>query len=143
MPNGMGMPFTHAAGAQGYVPLVMHSAHTIDPTTRQAVHAFIERVASQYPLKEVILFGSRARGEAPPDSDADVAIVLDDPQGAFIQTKLDMADIAFDVLLETGIHIQPLPIWNGEWRQPDTWLNPELLHNIARTGISLWQAPPN
>jgi len=28
-----------------------------------------------------------------------------------------MADIAFDVLLETSIYIQPLPIWEDEWAQ--------------------------
>lgn len=116
---------------------------TVDPTTRNAIQAFIERVASRYPLHEAILFGSRARGDARPDSDADVAIVLEGPEGSFIQTKLDMADIAFDVMLDTGIRIQPLPIWTDQWRQPDTWLNPELLDNIAHTGIHLWQASPN
>lgn len=125
----------------------MLSAQAIDPTTRKAIRTFIERVASRYPLKEAILFGSRASGKARPDSDADVAVVLDGPQGAFMKTKLEMADIAFDVMLETGIRIQPLPIWSGQWNHPDTWLNPELLHNIARTGIPLWQRsstrPPN
>lgn len=122
----------------------MFPAHSaVDPTTRNAIHAFIERVASRYPLQEAILFGSRARGEARPDSDADVAIVLEGPEGSFIQTKLDMADIAFDVMLDTGIRIQPLPIWTDQWRQPDTWLNPELLDSIAHTGIHLWQASRN
>lgn len=123
----------------------MLSAHnqTVDPATRNAIHVFIERVTSRYPLHEAILFGSRARGEARPDSDADVAIVLDGPEGSFIETKLDMADIAFDVMLDTGIRIQPLPIWTGQWCQPDTWLNPELLDTIARTGIHLWQTSSN
>lgn len=115
----------------------------VDAATRAAVHAFIERISAQYPLREAILFGSRAHGLARPDSDADVAVVLDGPEQSFMQTKLDMADMAFDVMLDTGVRIQPLPVWAGQWRNPDDWLNPELLHNIARTGIPLWQARPN
>lgn len=52
-------------------------------------------------------------------------------------TKLEMADVAFDVLLETGIHISPLPIWQDEWEHPDTYSNPALLRYIDREGIRL------
>jgi antitoxin ChpS len=46
-----------------------------------------------------------------------------------------MADLAYDILLETGIRIQPLPIWEEEWAHPDAYSNPHLLHNIEREGI--------
>ena len=45
------------------------------------------------------------------------------------------ADIAFDVLLETSIYIQPLPIWEDEWAHPEKHSNPRLLENIQREGI--------
>jgi hypothetical protein len=45
-----------------------------------------------------------------------------------------MADVAFDVLLETGINITPLPVWLDEWEHPKTSSNPALLRNIAREG---------
>jgi hypothetical protein len=48
-----------------------------------------------------------------------------------------MADEAFDVLLETGVRIQPLPIWEDEWADPDHYANPRLLKNIAREGLRL------
>ena len=48
-----------------------------------------------------------------------------------------MADLAYDVLLETGIRIQPLPIWEEEWEHPEAYSNPHLLPNIAREGIRL------
>jgi antitoxin ChpS len=41
------------------------------------------------------------------------------------------------VLVETGIRIQPLPIWEGEWLRPDTYSNPHLLKNIAKEGLTL------
>ena len=59
------------------------------------------------------------------------------PPGEFVSTKLEMDDLAYEVLLETGIRIQPLPVWLSEWNHPDTYSNPHLLKNIAREGIRL------
>ena len=58
-------------------------------------------------------------------------------RGAFVDTKLAMADIAYDVLLETGVHIQPLPIWEDEWEHPESYSNPRLLQIINGVGIRL------
>lgn len=108
----------------------------LPPLTRQAMQAFVERVAAQYPMSRAILFGSRARGTERPDSDADVAVLLKG-HGHFLRTKMAMADMAFDVLLDTGIRIQPLPIWENQWAHPEQHANPELLKNIEREGIPL------
>ncbi len=102
-----------------------------------ATRAFIAKVASQYDLAGVILFGSRARNTHRSDSDADVAVLLRGYPGKFVTTKLAMDDLAYDVLLEMGIRIQPLPIWEEEWNHPETYSNPRLLHNIEREGIWL------
>lgn len=48
-----------------------------------------------------------------------------------------MADVAYDVLLETGINISPLPVWLDEWEHPERHSNPVLLHNIVREGVRL------
>ena len=109
----------------------------IDSETATATRSFIEKVASRYDLAGAILFGSRARKSYRPDSDADVAVLLHGRPGKFVATKLAMADLAYDVLLETGIRIQPLPIWEEEWAHPETYSNPRLLHNIKRDGIRL------
>jgi predicted nucleotidyltransferase len=116
---------------------VVDDASLIDAETRRAARAFIARVAARYPVDGAVLFGSRARGMHRPDSDADVAVLLHGERGPFVATKLELADIAFDLLLETGIRIQPLPIWEGEWRDPDRHANPELLRNIRRDGVPL------
>ena len=115
----------------------MESVIEIDKETADAARAFIEKVASQYDLAGAILFGSRARKSHRPDSDADVAVLLRGCPGRFVATKLAMADLAYEVLLATGIRIQPLPIWEDEWEHPETYSNPRLLHNIAREGIRL------
>jgi predicted nucleotidyltransferase len=108
-----------------------------EPDTTLALRLFLARVSARYPVSGAYLFGSRARGDFRADSDADVALLLRGPQGAFLDTKLDLADIAYDVLLETGIRIQPLPVWEDEWAHPETYSNPGLLVNISREGIRL------
>jgi hypothetical protein len=40
-------------------------------------------------------------------------------------------DLAYDVLLETGIRIQPLPIWKIEWDYPENYSNPALLKKYS------------
>jgi predicted nucleotidyltransferase len=109
----------------------------IDSETRKAVSAFIERIARQYEMDGAILFGSRARKSHHAESDADVAVLLHGQGGEFVATKLAMADVAYEVLLETGIRIQPLPIWKDEWEHPEAYSNPRLLHNIEQEGIRL------
>ncbi len=84
-----------------------------------------------------LLDGSRARGTHRPDSDADVAVLLRGEHRRLLPTALAMADVAYDVLLETGINIAPLPIWMDEWEHPETYSNPALLRNIAREGVRL------
>ena len=109
----------------------------IDPATAEALRLFAERIGAKYDVLDLMLFGSRARGDHAQDSDADVAVLLRGDHQRLLPTKLAMADDAFDVLLETGIRIQPLPIWEDEWADPDHDSNPRLLKSIAREGLRL------
>lgn len=109
----------------------------MDVKTNQAIHQFMKKISRQYDALGFILFGSRARKDFRPDSDADVAVLIKGTHSDFVETKLEMADIAFDVLLDTGIRIQPLPIWEDEWNHPELYPNPRLLQNIDREGVRL------
>ena len=109
----------------------------IDHDTEEAVRRFLVLIAGRFELAGAIVFGSRARGTHRPGSDADVAVLLGGEHQRFLTTKLAMADVAFDVLLETGINISPLPVWLDEWEHPENYSNPALLHNIASEGIRL------
>jgi len=110
---------------------------TLDADTLRAASVFVARVGTQYPVSGAILFGSRARGSHRLDSDADIAVLLRGHRDQFVDTKLAMADIAYDVLLETNVHVQPLPIWEDEWEHPESYSKPRLLQNIHREGIRL------
>jgi len=109
----------------------------IDPQTERAVRVFLERNARGYSLAGARLYGSRARGDHDKFSDADLAVFLRGPQGNMMHTSIDMAGVAFDVLLDTDVLISPLPIWEEEWAHPETYSNPRLLENIRREGIPL------
>lgn len=109
----------------------------IDVLTELAVRSFIAKIAQHYDLTGAILFGSRARHTHQVDSDTDVAVLLQGTRGNFLSVKLAMDDLAYDVLLDTGVRIQPLPIWEEEWGHPENYSNPRLLENIHREGIRL------
>ena len=65
-----------------------------------------------------------------------MALLLSGPQGPFLDTKLELADIAYEVLLATGIRIQPLPVREEEWDHPETYTNPRLLQEHHPRGHS-------
>lgn len=109
----------------------------LDQTTEQAIQAFLQEVAERYDVAGVLLFGSRARGESRPDSDVDIAVLLHGPRLSRVDTALEMADIAFDVMMDLGVLIEALPLWEDEWEHPEHFSNPALINAIRHEGIRL------
>jgi antitoxin ChpS len=91
----------------------------------------------KWPLQSALLFGSQARGNAHLGSDTDVAVLLHRSPGDLVATKLALDDVAYDLMLDSGIRIQPLPKWEGEWAHPERYSYPRLLENIAREVLTL------
>jgi uncharacterized protein len=108
-----------------------------DAETERATRSFLRHVATRYPVREAILFGSRARHTHRPDSDADIAVVLDGAHGDRTAAALDMAGIAFNVMLETGVMVEALPLWADDLGRLSTFHNPRLLEHIRREGVRL------
>jgi antitoxin ChpS len=115
----------------------MQKTPILDIATQNAARVFMDKITRQYDVSKAILFGSRARNTHNDESDADIAILLKGSIGRFMTTKFAMDDLAYDVLLETGIRIQPMPIWEEEWNYPENYSNPLLLKNIRIDGIVL------
>lgn len=117
--------------------LSVSPASHIDANTERAVRAFLARIEGRYPFSDAILYGSRARGDHKPDSDADIAVVLKGEPERRAKVAGDMARIAFDVLMETGVMVEPMPFWRDELARPEAFSNPSLIDNILRDGIHL------
>ena len=98
---------------------------------------FLARINEKYNLEKAILFGSYARHEASTQSDMDIAILLRGIHGQRADAALDMASIAFDVMMETGILVDAVPFWMDEWQHPESFNNPALIKNIQQDGILL------
>jgi predicted nucleotidyltransferase len=81
-------------------------------------------------VTRVVLFGSRARQEAHARSDWDVAVFLKD--GASSQDTLDLADAAYDLIVETGQTIHPIAL-----SEDGQGANPLLLDRIDIEGVTL------
>lgn len=109
----------------------------MDPKTERAARAFLQKVAGRYDVAGAVLFGSRARDDFRSDSDADIAVLLRGMRKPRVDAALDMADIAFDVMMETGVLVEALPIWEDEWDHPERFSNPALIENIRHQGIRL------
>ena len=91
----------------------------LDPGTESAVRTFLG-----------------ARGEDRPDSDADLALILAEGEGDW-ELVGNLAEFAYDVFLERGVLIQPVPISLTHWLNPERFPRPGFLRNVARDGIVL------
>lgn len=130
-------PFSANTGRDSISGMSPSSPTNIDPATAHAAKIFLQRIASRYPYDQAILFGSRARQTHRPDSDADIAVILSGPQHERSAAAIEMAGIAFDVLLDTGVLIQALPLWPVELEHPDQFSNPALIAAIQTEGVVL------
>ena len=110
----------------------------LDPATRNALAAFKAMLSARYGehLRGLYLFGSRARGDHRPDSDADVAVFLDqvtDPLGE----QLDLIERGYKILLDTDINIQPWVFEYASLADPGRYRAPHLVRTICAEGVRL------
>ncbi len=82
-------------------------------------------------IERVVLYGSRARGDARPDSDYDVAVFLTDLTDRWDEIDR-IVEIETDILCETGAVINALPFRAGAYQE-----RTPLMHDLRREGIDL------
>lgn len=95
------------------------------------IKASIEEVD---PNAEVVLFGSRARGDAGVDSDWDILILIDQP----MQNRLEeqkYRDQIFEIELEIEQPISVFVVTKSDWNK--RYVHSPLYENIQEEGIVL------
>ena len=86
------------------------------------------------PNEKVILFGSQARGDARPDSDWDLLILLDKDKRNFIEDSNKYAYPFTEIGLKYGIVIMAMIYTTKEWENR----KPTLLYkNVKQDGIEI------
>ena len=85
-------------------------------------------------IERVVLYGSRARGDARSDSDYDVAVFLKDIRDAADRwAEADkIAETATALLMETGAVIHAMPYRAAQYNERSP-----LMHEIRREGLAL------
>ena len=101
--------------------LLWIKVEAMTPSERKALEDYVSAVRGHYGarLVEVLLFGSRARGDARADSDADLAVILEDGDWRFWDEKMFLSDLAYDALLNPGLWIQAWPVSRSGWKEED------------------------
>ncbi|OFW19664.1 MAG: hypothetical protein A3H97_18765 [Acidobacteria bacterium RIFCSPLOWO2_02_FULL_65_29] len=104
---------------------------------RAALAEFVKRLREALPanLQDVRLFGSEARGEATPESDIDVLVVVQ-PDLERVRLEDRIIDLAFDVNLDFGVYISPRVVTPGILNDP-VWGETPFLKNVAQESIRL------
>lgn len=82
-------------------------------------------------IERLVLFGSRARGDARRDSDYDIAIFLNDFADRRQEVRR-LVPLVTDIVEETGAVIHPMPFRAGTWRE-----RTPLMHEIRLDGVDL------
>ena len=74
------------------------------PSERKALDDYVAAVRQHYGkrLVDILIFGSRARGDARPDSDLDLAVILEDGDWKVWDERWFLSGLAYDALIDEG-----------------------------------------
>lgn len=101
---------------------------------KEAVNNFIEGIRELYgeELEEIILYGSRARGDADEESDIDLLVVLKDFDDFWKEFR-KISDLSSEVSYNYEVVLSAIPVKRKDY---EFQMSPLML-NVRREGIAI------
>lgn len=110
----------------------------------QTMQSLIERYVSEVQkiygshLRQIILYGSYARGDFKTDSDVDIMILLDLSELEIKEYRHQLSDMTYDFNMEYDLDIKPIAKSEEHFLK---WVwNYPFYANISREGVRLYAA---
>lgn len=112
---------------------MLYDAGMNDPQRNPVLTRFRDTVTQLYGdrIERIVLFGSRARGDARQDSDYDLAVFIRGAVG-FAEESARLAGVGADILLDTGAVISATPFSAGAYRERTGFM-----HELRTDGFHL------
>lgn len=102
----------------------------IDPVISGFTQAMRELYGPR--IERIVLYGSRARGDAKPDSDYDIAVFLRDLSSRWNDVRR-IADVELAIFDKTGAWVHAMPYPADSWRDTSS----PLMREIRQDGVVL------
>ncbi len=109
-------------------------------TMQQLIQQYVSNIHDIYGshLREIILYGSYARGDFHPDSDIDIMILLDLSDIDIKKYRHQLSDMTFDFNMDYDVDIKPIAKSEEHYRK---WVdNYPFYSNVNREGVRLYVA---
>jgi len=106
----------------------------IGPQVKQALLACRDRIRANYPTAEIILYGSQARGQAEPESDFDLLVLLKEDVTA--EKKRVIQDALYEIGLAQDLVISTIVRSFDTWNSPISQAMP-LYRAIQKEGLQV------
>lgn len=110
------------------------STRAVTRETRALADRICAAIRELEPTAQVFLYGSRARGDAEPDSDWDLLILVNGPVSH--EREEELTDRLFELGLETDAVLSPVVHSREEWASPLFRAMP-FRRNVIREGVPL------
>ncbi|TEU21900.1 MAG: nucleotidyltransferase domain-containing protein [Anaerolineales bacterium] len=110
---------------------------SLSPAEQAALEDFLNAVRGSLgsEVVDVQLFGSKARGDATPESDVDVLVVLRQDEPKLIDA---LYDLLLDVCLSHNVYISLKVFSETEYERLNHPRTP-FMQSVAREGVALWR----